>query len=524
YWLRRTSGTRRAIRGRRGSLKDMPKMPLDIIFEISTHLEPRDLLHLARTNKDFRALFTSRASSEALWKAARRNVDGLPDCPPFLSELEYANLMFSSHCHFCLKNGCARIICRVYVRCCSSCMNTEFTSSDVILPSTSLTVQQFRDYLVPSHVRYSHHVCQGLAEKVAQALRDVPAEKSVKFLEKQKLLANGSEWHAALLEDWILAKRASRAEELKAMKRQRYEAIIARLRKDGWGPELDFMKEFNETWEFSRLDAFRQTAKLTDKTWPKVEEGLRPHLEGIRERVLYHEREKVLKPRFGQFKDLISDFYGSVAHNKKFMPHLIDFLMMPEFKALGDAPNARIITTEDIGGSQGGAGFVLLKYITPHEDVELFDLATAVFSCKRRGHFDSLHRYPDILADGCLHELFYEGRSYITEYSYKATQTAGERLWDCNAIKVGTKRTIRHARKVIRCCGLDPDHTLREQMDALDVKLKCTTCESLRPHISLMTWDNAVAHLDVYDCGPKSLRLVTDGGSTTVEKLEDSRP
>ncbi len=33
------------------------------------------------------------------WKAARRNVRGLPDCPEDLSEPEYANLAFSNRCN-----------------------------------------------------------------------------------------------------------------------------------------------------------------------------------------------------------------------------------------------------------------------------------------------------------------------------------------------------------------------------------------------------------------------------------------
>ena len=63
-------------------------------------MEPLDLLNLARTSKDFRHLLMSK-SSAAFWKAARKNVDGLPDCPPFMSEPAYANLLFCAFCHVC---------------------------------------------------------------------------------------------------------------------------------------------------------------------------------------------------------------------------------------------------------------------------------------------------------------------------------------------------------------------------------------------------------------------------------------
>ena len=64
-------------------------------------MEPLELLHLARTSKDFRFLLMSRQSA-LLWQGARQNIEGLPDCPPFLSEPEFANLLFGTSCHVCL--------------------------------------------------------------------------------------------------------------------------------------------------------------------------------------------------------------------------------------------------------------------------------------------------------------------------------------------------------------------------------------------------------------------------------------
>ena len=57
-----------------------------------------DILNLARMNKAFREVLMSRANA-SIWVAARRNIKGLPKCPPFLSEPAYANLCFGIHCH-----------------------------------------------------------------------------------------------------------------------------------------------------------------------------------------------------------------------------------------------------------------------------------------------------------------------------------------------------------------------------------------------------------------------------------------
>ena len=62
------------------------------------YLHPMDLLNLARTTKDFRS-FLMKKSAAPFWKAARKNVEGLPECPEDLSEPQYVNLLFDAHCH-----------------------------------------------------------------------------------------------------------------------------------------------------------------------------------------------------------------------------------------------------------------------------------------------------------------------------------------------------------------------------------------------------------------------------------------
>ena len=68
------------------------------IAQIAAHLTPLDLLHLARSTKAFNRLLMSR-ESKPIWRAARNSVRDLPDCPPDLSEPEYARLLFETECH-----------------------------------------------------------------------------------------------------------------------------------------------------------------------------------------------------------------------------------------------------------------------------------------------------------------------------------------------------------------------------------------------------------------------------------------
>jgi hypothetical protein len=66
--------------------------------QIFGHLNPLDILNLARTTKALRDILMRR-SAISVWKEARSNVEGLPPCPADMTEAQYANLAFSPHCH-----------------------------------------------------------------------------------------------------------------------------------------------------------------------------------------------------------------------------------------------------------------------------------------------------------------------------------------------------------------------------------------------------------------------------------------
>ena len=66
--------------------------------QIFGFLHPKDLLSLSRTTRDFRALLMNRNAAR-FWEEARKQVEGLPNKPPLMSEPAFANLLFCNHCH-----------------------------------------------------------------------------------------------------------------------------------------------------------------------------------------------------------------------------------------------------------------------------------------------------------------------------------------------------------------------------------------------------------------------------------------
>jgi hypothetical protein len=80
-----------------GKLSGVLALPLDIFFEITSHLHPLDLLRLSRASRHFARMFLRKDNRHA-WLASRRTVEGLPDCPSDISEAQYAHLLFESVC------------------------------------------------------------------------------------------------------------------------------------------------------------------------------------------------------------------------------------------------------------------------------------------------------------------------------------------------------------------------------------------------------------------------------------------
>ncbi len=66
--------------------------------KICQHLSLRDLLNLSRTNKAF-GVFLSGQNMMQVWKVAASNVEGLPACPPYMNEIQYARLLYLNYCH-----------------------------------------------------------------------------------------------------------------------------------------------------------------------------------------------------------------------------------------------------------------------------------------------------------------------------------------------------------------------------------------------------------------------------------------
>ncbi|KAG8766803.1 hypothetical protein FRC12_006650 [Ceratobasidium sp. 428] len=98
-------------------------MPIEIFTKIASHLDPIDVIFLARLNKHFRNFFMKRSSID-IWRGSIDNMLGLPGCPPDMSEPRYLSFIFMKTCTSCGKAGKTELDEVLRVRLCGSCRKT----------------------------------------------------------------------------------------------------------------------------------------------------------------------------------------------------------------------------------------------------------------------------------------------------------------------------------------------------------------------------------------------------------------
>ncbi|GAA5898621.1 F-box protein [Sporobolomyces salmoneus] len=121
---KRARNAQSRVKGRKGALRGVLELPMDLIWEICTHLDVGDLLTLSNTNKAFRSVVTGE-SSRTLFKRARQRI-GLPELLSPIPDLRYAELMYGKGCHICGKANAGKIDPWFRARICQACYKDKF--------------------------------------------------------------------------------------------------------------------------------------------------------------------------------------------------------------------------------------------------------------------------------------------------------------------------------------------------------------------------------------------------------------
>ncbi|OCH92773.1 hypothetical protein OBBRIDRAFT_824516 [Obba rivulosa] len=518
----------RALRGRRGGLKNMLEMPIDILIKICIRLEPRDLQHLARTTKSFRSFLMSHASAW-IWRTSRETVHGLPELPPHLNEAMYANLLFSPHCHSCIKGNVKNIVWHMDARYCKSCLMSLTVSRAELswqlrqesglswetLKGPSNIVQFAERNLLNfkvigmSSMRYSISEMQCFARAVKAAQDDDQFSTLIK------------EWEARCREklnisDWDLKKTVDRRIALSDIKRRRLTAIKSRLRDAGWGEDLDYLIDEEGAEALSDLSCVCQPNDLTERGWTSIRPSLFELMQSVRERRIYNARKVLLRMRFRLFYVWIREHTECDKAGCSILP--VDYAVMPEIRAILDDLDDVNVTAKSFSPLleilpdltrrwyeriEAVLKDTLKKSLNITDCDEPLSLAVACFDGNTKGTYG---RYPKVLSSDELRPK-YCGSDVFLNAIRRDPKTGMER----SSLDMDRLQTLKPALdivKLIEVFGGNPLTTTYDEITKSAIMVRCTSSICRDAFLKPMSWHRAIGHLRVYSLLGFSLEAV----------------
>ncbi|THH30852.1 hypothetical protein EUX98_g3313 [Antrodiella citrinella] len=480
---RAQAGPRR--RKPRGGLRMLPQMPLDIIYEVLSHLGPRELLMLSRSNRDFHTLLAG-PSSASFWKGARSNIEGLPERPLWLPEIKYAKLAFDTLCTGCAKKRIYHVEWEILARLCADCKRglTRLCFLGDLIPSFHGLQWRDRDEMVNHLHNPGKPLVRVLESDIEQLTRDWnehgagnTADDRKEFMEMRK---------RKVKERTEFAQACSRWEKWYKEK-GRLDGMLQNLKESGWAEELG-------TISSTMMNKFLPSGlgrKNCPTVWAKIEKDLQHYVERTRVETLYTRRYAMMCAVMDE-------------HNRA---HRGVFPSYPEFAT--DPAVQKILTDtstdSNLTETQFRATVVPLipdirnrwerlirsqinsriRFVTRHAfNREPMDLALG--SLMRCSACRLIFEYPSMLSHQCSPGTTNERKPpYL--YSLGFLVAFRYAIWDYRFIEI-----VHH---VITACGVDAATVEVGEMDFSGTRLYCTHCAKRMPGVmTVLTWREAVAH------------------------------
>ncbi|KAG6876418.1 hypothetical protein C0993_003265, partial [Termitomyces sp. T159_Od127] len=480
------------VRGRRGALKDIVEMPLEILHEIFMYLTPGELLSLSRMCKALRCILMTK-SAENIWKQARLNLDDeLPDCPDDLNEVQFANLIFTPLCDGCKKAKGRYYMWSIRRSYCLACLTgkkglirlfqfTDGRKYPDILPL--LPAIDPRSKIETVQLSDNHLIYKAYANRLPGKLGGFrKSDDRVAWIKQQKDTRKRRIQHGRMCEEWLRMQVIKRADELDETRQRRYEAIIQKLTDLGWEKELETIEGMS-SWP-----SVNQPKDLTDRVWQNIKDDIIEKLEEHKARRLEKEYLAVQVIRRDLLTKRVSKLEKDIG-NKVIFPHIFDLESTGPISALIKAPTGETIEypesliVESAQGWRTSCDAVLRNMVvtsTTPTDVDPLSLATTLFSCR---NYRGILQYPEVLKHKC----------YSTFGSKKC-------LWNANKGISFADKLHSLAKGLLEELGLDPETTTREDVQWPALIIECRECPMQesprwRASMSLMSWPVAIEHV-----------------------------
>ncbi|KZT72450.1 hypothetical protein DAEQUDRAFT_723167 [Daedalea quercina L-15889] len=528
------------VRGRRGGLKDMMNMPMDVILEICLHLHPRELLSLCRTAKVFHA-FLMQKGCKNLWRDSLKKVDGLPPCPQEMIEPAWVALVFSPYCTECGKGRAPGVYWEFLARFCATCRKRKLVSESVVdflikhwenqgdfsallSKRAFIGVEVVTGFNKPCYLASQVHDVRTTLNRIYPRgtyayQRSFNTEGRDRADLRRKL--------ASQCRQWEQNEQNLRDAEIRNLLNKRLADIGSRLRKLDWGPEVDFLHE-NDFRPLAKFKPIWLAKPLTDRTWQNMQDELVKRMNDVQAQRLEHELQVRLIQRWPVFesagKELLDRYFGKHPEMLAYGLNIGDLALQKEFCEIMCAPADVVVDKFRFLALEGQLieilerwqermckqlrGLIVEAEVVSPKGINSLDLATTLFSDCNRPHEPRF--FPDVVASGVARQMDdHPGNDTYTKFVSRQRHAA------CCYVDDAQLRFVQPTdlmREMIQMCGKDPDTVTAAEMDALDVRFVWREC-------AFMTWRRALEDASCED-QIRGWRLATAEETSKLKERE----
>lgn len=522
------SGNKGARVVAKGKLNILPDMPLDVLYEIFSHLDPPSVLNVSYTSRGLRSILITK-NSRAVWRDCLASDADLPRKPDSLNEPQWIELAFGNTCTYC-KTQCRSILWTFSVRVCRECAQERFIYENDVERVLHKPYKECLLHLqIYGVVDYTRVYKLDSIEATIESFRSIDATDAgaVKKFEAPFLdRVRQAQKYAETCDHWlhVILPRKRRLEQERMMK-ERLHQIECRLREHGFSEEIDYLHAVS-----SRLleehPLVRSFDELTESTWRTLIPPLTKLLRDMRASMLEKKRKNFLKDRMQVVISALKAYVSAhpvptaIDDVDQIYPSALDIAAMPaiqrmmfteiksyvtdvepDLKRLKEAlaPDALDTLCDEWRAAKSLKLVALLpdnyRHHQDEDDDELYSLrfACVFFHCTVCGEPVN---YPRVLAHACTRQARLGFRNLSGEESW-LWQRLDALPWNHDGARIEwDARVARAAWRVIKSCGCDPRIVDQGDMDEEAAWLACLTCEGKHKgkEREVFDWRRAIMH------------------------------
>ncbi|KAA1466990.1 hypothetical protein DENSPDRAFT_876965 [Dentipellis sp. KUC8613] len=460
----------------------LPSLPLDVLYEIFSVLDPHGLIQLTHTCKYLCTVLASRKLDWA-WKVARKNSPGLEtwDPPKDMSEMRWASLVADTSCSNCGAGGVTSVDFRLRMHLCEQCSKDGLIHSSRLAKAYPDLLPIVRE-LVPYTNKKLHSNkksdkyfwiddLQSMDKKIRKLQAEDPSAVD-DFCKERRDLVKSILGRASYLRQWHARYMESRVDF-------RMDQIAGRFQAIGYQFEdLDNPKFYLHP--LVRLDT-----PLTDAEFAEMREVLQPVLAQIKQQRTKAERSSKVLELYDQYKKTLLPI------QRIYVPDDGNFLWKyPKFSALLTRDTSLEITDAEWAEATDALPTYLSRFIEAKRDKHIA-LMHDRYPAPDAMEFITLAASPQALQHAREETMphfagplelaiatFTHREDTVVRYNRLFT---GRELCNSWFEKVKFQFADRESglvAQMVRMAGLNPRSTTATEMDDLGAQFFCRTCHN----------------------------------------------